>query len=76
MLDKKLLGINNGCTWLIVHKNANPSPPNEKPVTINPKNTILNIFQQCVYANATEPNIHIYNIIDYIGYTIANTIIP
>jgi hypothetical protein len=56
LLDKKVDGIRSGCTLLIVHKNAKPSPPNEKPVTIKPKKIIVNTFQQFDFARATEPN--------------------
>lgn len=46
LLDKKDAGISMGFTSFIVHKNANPRPPKEKPVTNRPKKDIVNTFQQ------------------------------
>lgn len=56
LLDRNDEGIKSGCTTSIVHKKANPSPPNEKPVTNKPKNIIENTFQHLLVERATEPN--------------------
>lgn len=56
LLDKKLAFIKSGLTSEIVHKNAKPSPPNGKPVTMMPKNAITITFQTLDSDIAAEPN--------------------
>lgn len=76
LLDKNVYGINRVCILLIVHKKAKPSPPNENPVTIVPKNMMLNTFQQLVVDNATAPNIHTYITMPSMGYMTASAMMP
>jgi hypothetical protein len=45
LLVKNVAGMSNVLADAIVHKNANPNPPNEKPVTKKPKNIMVNTFQ-------------------------------
>lgn len=56
LLVKNVAGISNGWADAIVHKNANPNPPKEKPVTKKPKNIIVNTFQHILWARDTEPS--------------------